>query len=71
MLTNWEIADTPGSYAPVKTWAGTTLDLHLVMREQLPATAYIEMWVESDGGLTLPVSTTRTLPCSKILTRAA
>lgn len=51
MLTNWEIADTAQPYAPVKTWAGTTLDLHLVMREQLPVTAYIEMWLR-DGGLT-------------------
>lgn len=52
MLTNWEISsDEVDPFAPVRTWAGPDLDIHLVMREKLPVTSYIEMWLR-DGGLT-------------------
>lgn len=50
MLTNWEVTDAADPYTPVRGWAGN-LDVHLVMRELLPVTSYIEMWLR-DGGLT-------------------
>lgn len=51
MLLNWEIAqgaDDP--YSALRDWAQPGLDLHVIMREQLPVTSYIEMWL-ADGGL--------------------
>ncbi|VEI13148.1 methyltransferase [Trueperella bialowiezensis] len=62
MLVNWEIPADPNSdsgvstpesekgwAAPVRRWAHK-LDAHLIMREQLPVTSYIETWL-GDGGL--------------------
>lgn len=44
MLTNWEVTDATDPYASVRAWA-SGLDVHLVMRELLPVTSYIEMWL--------------------------
>lgn len=51
MLLNWEVpAGTDDPYAPLREWAKPGLDLHVIMREKLPVTAYIEMWL-ADGGV--------------------
>ncbi|MDP9806237.1 SAM-dependent methyltransferase [Trueperella bonasi] len=59
MLLNWEIptgaeeSDGGGDpYLPLRQWAAPNLDLHVIMRERLPVTSYIETWL-ADGGLRL------------------
>lgn len=50
MLTNWEVADPKDIAGDVPSWIAEDLDVHLVIRDLLPVTSYIEMWLR-DGGL--------------------